>query len=106
MSNLLEVLSGILLLTGSGLIFTGTLGVLRFPDIYSRMHAAGVTETLATTLLLSGLMLLAGWSLVLLKLIMILLFILFTSPTASHALAKAVWRHQQHETLREESHDA
>ena len=97
MSNAIEILSGALLLLGSGLIFTGALGVLRFPDTLSRMHAAGVTETLATTLLLMGLMLLAGWSIVLLKLIMILLFILFTSPTSSHALAKAVWRHQRHE---------
>lgn len=105
MTDLLGVISGILLLIGSGLIFTGALGVLRFPDIYSRMHAAGVTETLATTLLLAGLMMLAGWSLVLLKLIMILLFILFTSPTASHALAKAVWRHEQHQAREKDSHD-
>jgi multicomponent Na+:H+ antiporter subunit G len=106
MTDLLGFLSGALLLIGSALMFTGALGVLRFPDIYSRMHAAGVTETLATTLLLSGLMILAGWSLVLLKLIMILLFILFTSPTASHALAKAVWRHQKHESQKGTAHDA
>ncbi|MBQ0797009.1 monovalent cation/H(+) antiporter subunit G [Zhongshania sp.] len=106
MTDLLEVISGILLLIGSGLMFTGALGVLRFPDTYSRMHAAGVTETLATTSLLMGLMLLAGWSLVLLKLIMILLFILFTSPTASHALAKAVWRDQQHKSHGEQPHDS
>ncbi|GAA4095721.1 monovalent cation/H(+) antiporter subunit G [Zhongshania borealis] len=106
MNDLLGFLSAALLLMGSVLIFTGALGVLRFPDIYSRMHAAGVTETLATTLLLVGLMLLAGWTLVLLKLVMILLFILFTSPTASHALAKAVWRHQQHENKEGASHDA
>lgn len=105
MNDAIGFLSGALLLLGSFLIFTGALGVLRFPDTLSRMHAAGVTETLATTLLLMGLMLMAGWSLVLLKLIMILLFILFTSPTSSHALAKAVWRHQQNES-KEGRHDA
>ncbi|AKH68383.1 multisubunit sodium/proton antiporter, MrpG subunit [Spongiibacter sp. IMCC21906] len=95
MNDLIQIMSALLLLSGCFLIFTGALGVLRFPDTLSRMHAAGVTETLATTLLLAGLMLLAGWSLVLLKLLMILLFILFTSPTASYALAKATWRNQQ-----------
>jgi multicomponent Na+:H+ antiporter subunit G len=50
---------------------------------------------MATVLILGGLMLLAGWSLVLLKLVMVLLFLLFTSPAASHALAKAIWTRQQ-----------
>lgn len=95
MSEVIPFISAGLLCFGCFFIFTGALGVLRFPDTLSRMHAAGVTETLATTALLVGLMLLAGWSLVLLKLCMILLFLLFTSPTASYALAKATWRHQQ-----------
>lgn len=101
MTDFISFVSSAMLLAGSFLIFSGALGVLRFPDTFSRMHAAGVSDTLATTLLLGGLMLLAGWSLVLLKLWMILLFILFTSPTASHALGKAVWRHQQHEDRRD-----
>ncbi|MAY40555.1 MULTISPECIES: monovalent cation/H(+) antiporter subunit G [Spongiibacter] len=96
MSEIIPIISGILLALGSFLMFTGALGVLRFPDLFSRMHAAGITETLATSLLLAGLMLLAGWGLVLLKLLFILIFVLFTSPTASHALAKAAWRHRGH----------
>jgi multicomponent Na+:H+ antiporter subunit G len=95
MSVFIEALSALMLLSGCFLIFTGALGVLRFPDTLSRMHAAGVSETLATVLLLGGLMLQAGWGLVLMKLIMVLLFILFTSPTASHALGKAIWTRQQ-----------
>lgn len=95
MTTFVDVLSGIMLLSGCFLIFTGALGVLRFPDTLSRMHAAGVSETMATVLLLGGLMLLAGWGLVLLKLVMVLLFLLFTSPAASHALAKAIWTRQQ-----------
>ena len=94
MNEIITIVSGILLGLGSFLMFSGALGVLRFPDLFSRMHAAGVTETLATSLLLAGLMLLAGWGLVLLKLLFILIFLLFTSPTASHALAKAAWRHR------------
>jgi multicomponent Na+:H+ antiporter subunit G len=95
MTTFVDVLSGLMLLSGCFLIFTGALGVLRFPDTLSRMHAAGVSETMATVLILGGLMLLAGWSLVLLKLAMVLLFLLFTSPAASHALAKAIWTRQQ-----------
>jgi multicomponent Na+:H+ antiporter subunit G len=83
------VVSNSCLLIGSFLIFSGGVGVLRFPDFYTRMHAAGVTETLATVLILAGLMLMAGWTLVLVKLIFIMFFIMITSPTASHALAKS-----------------
>ena len=53
MSEIIPIISGILLALGSFLMFTGALGVLRFPDLFSRMHAAGITETLATSLLLS-----------------------------------------------------
>jgi multicomponent Na+:H+ antiporter subunit G len=89
METFTTIASGLCLLLGSFLILSGGIGVLRFPDFYTRMHAAGITETLATAFILIGLMLLAGWSLVLAKLVMILLFVLLTSPTASHALAKA-----------------
>lgn len=92
MDTLIDLFSGLCLFLGSFLIFTGALGILRFPDFYSRVHAAGVTETLAAFFILLGLMLQAGWSLVLFKLALILAFILITSPTASHALAKAAWK--------------
>src|SRR5690606_38382817 len=87
--GLITIISSLCFILGSFLIVSGAVGVLRFPDFYTRMHAAGVTETLATLLILAGLMLHAGWGLALFKLVMILLFILLTSPTASHALAKA-----------------
>ncbi|MAZ69563.1 MAG: sodium:proton antiporter [Porticoccus sp.] len=86
---MVTVLSSVCLLLGAFLIISGAVGVLRFPDFFTRMHAAGVTETLATTLILLGLMLLAGWSIMSFKLLLILLFILITSPVASHALTKA-----------------
>ena len=53
------------------------------------MHAAGVTETMAVTLIVLGLMLVSGWGLPLFKLLLILLFVMITGPTASHALAKS-----------------
>lgn len=94
--SVLAVLSGLALALGCFFMLSGAVGLLRFPDFYTRMHAAGVTDTLATFLIVGGLMLLAGWSLALLKLGLILLFIFFTSPTASHALARAA----QHSELR------
>lgn len=89
MDLLLELISAVCFILGALLILSGGVGILRFPDFFTRMHAAGITETLATSLILIGLMLIAGWGLVLFKLVLILLFILLTSPTASHALAKS-----------------
>ncbi len=73
---------------------SGAVGLLRFPDFFTRTHAASVTDTLASTLIIFGLILQANtdW-LVIAKLIMIWLFLLLTSPTASHALAKAAMNH-------------
>lgn len=59
------------------------------PDLYTRMHAAGVTDSLGAILVISGVMLQAGLSLATIKLAAILLFLLLTSPTASNALASA-----------------
>ncbi|WP_226989078.1 monovalent cation/H(+) antiporter subunit G [Paraglaciecola arctica] len=89
MELLLDLISAVCFILGALLILSGGVGILRFPDFFTRMHAAGITETLATSLILIGLMLIAGWGLVLFKLVLILLFILLTSPTASHALAKS-----------------
>ncbi|PCO07127.1 sodium:proton antiporter [Microbulbifer flavimaris] len=74
---------------GSFFMISGALGILRFPDFYSRMHAASMTDTLGTYLIIGGLMFTAGWGLPLFKLTLILVFIFFTSPTAGHALAKS-----------------
>jgi multicomponent Na+:H+ antiporter subunit G len=67
----------------------GGIGLVRMPDLFTRMHAASVTETLGAGLILLGLMLQAGLTLVTVKLIMIGLLIFFASPTSSHALARA-----------------
>jgi multicomponent Na+:H+ antiporter subunit G len=84
-----EVISWAALLTGGFLVITGSIGMLRFPDLYTRMHAAGVTDTGGAGLVLFGLMLQAGLTIVTVKLAMILWFLLFTGPVASHVLAKA-----------------
>ncbi len=92
MDLLLEIASAACLLIGSFLCISGGLGILRFPDFYTRMHAVGVTDTLATGMILFGLMLQVPDGLVIVKLIFILLMTLFISPTASHALARAAMK--------------
>lgn len=78
-----------LLVSGALLGVVGGIGVLRFPDFFTRLHAAGVTDTLASGLFLGGLACLLGDWQATFKLALIFFFVLFTSPTASHALAKA-----------------
>jgi len=85
----LDVASWLSLMLGGFLIFTGGIGMLRFPDLYTRMHASSVTDTGGAGLVLFGLMLQAGFTLVSVKLVLILWFLLFTGPVASHALARA-----------------
>jgi len=87
--TLVNVLSAVLLVSGGLIGVLGGLGVLRFPDFYTRLHAAGMTDTLCALLIVSGLALQSGWSLLTLKLLLALLFLLFTAPTATHALARA-----------------
>jgi len=89
MSDAIDMLSGFCLLAGSVLCITGGVGLLRLPDFFSRVHAAGLTETLAAPLLLTGLSLQMEWSLDLFKVLMILILVLATNPTATHAMAKA-----------------
>ena len=67
----------------------GGIGVLRFPDVYTRMHAASITDTVGAGSILIGLTIQAGVSLVAVKLILMLVFLFFTSPTSSFSLAHA-----------------
>ena len=72
---------------GSFFLFLGTLGVLRMPDVYNRMQAGTKATTLGSMLTLFGIGLaVPGW---MPKLIILILFILFTNPISSHALARA-----------------
>jgi len=92
MELFISIISGTCLLVGSFLCLSGGVGILRFPDFYTRMHAAGVTDTMAASLILIGLMLQNPDGIVVLKLVMILLLTLLVSPTASHAIANAAMK--------------
>lgn len=91
MDQVLTIVSWALLLGGSFFLLIGAVGVLRMPDLYTRSHAAGITDTMGAMLILFGLMVQGGFTLVTAKLLMILLFLLFTSPAASHALGNTAW---------------
>jgi len=89
MELLLDIASWLCLISGAFFVLTGSIGLLRFPDFYTRLHAASLPDTLGTLLILGGLVLQAGWSQTTLKLILIVAFMFLTGPTATHALAKA-----------------
>jgi len=85
------IIAGIFLFLGCFLMLVAAIGVVRFPDFYTRMHAAGKGDTLGQLLVLLALMIHEGLSLVSIKLLLIVAFIFVCSPTATHALAKAAY---------------
>lgn len=89
MSSLVDALSWILITGGSAFIVIGALGMVRMPDLYTRMHAASVIDTLGAGPLILGLVLQVGWDLTALKLIFIFALFFFTGPVVTHALAQA-----------------
>ena len=89
MTVVADIVTWACLTAGSVLALIGAIGMIRRPDAFARMHAAGIIDTLGVGLILVGLIVQAGWSAVTIKLVLILAFIFFTSPTATHALAQA-----------------
>lgn len=87
----MEVVAIVLLCAGAFFYLTGTVGLLRFPDFYSRMHATGKSDTLGTLLSLLGLAFYAGFSFTGVKILFIAVFIFLTSPTATHAILRAAF---------------
>ena len=89
---LLEVIGSLCLIAGAIFGLVGAVGLLRFPEFFSRIHAAGITDTLCALLVIIGLILHADHWITVGKLLMILFFLYFTAPTAGHALSKAAAR--------------
>lgn len=84
---IVEVASWCCVVAGAVLSVIGGIGMHRFPDFFTRVHAAGTTDTLCAALFLLGLGLQAGLTLATFKLFLIFAFLFLTSPTAAHALA-------------------
>lgn len=89
MTLVIESASWAFILLGSFFTVVGMLGLVRMPDVFTRMHAGSVTDTLGVGLLILGMALQAGVSLVTLKLLFLFLLFLFTAPVVTHALAQA-----------------
>jgi multicomponent Na+:H+ antiporter subunit G len=89
MAAIVDILSWILILGGVAFSLVGAIGLLRFPDFYTRLHAAGITDTLGAWMILAGAILQADSWFVAVKIVFIAIFLFFTSPTATHALARA-----------------
>lgn len=87
--NLVDILSGILLLAGSSLVVVSAIGVLRFKDTFMKLHASSVAETGGLLLLVAGMLLQCPNWLVAVKLIIVALVLMLTNPVSSHALARA-----------------
>ena len=93
MSMIFDILTFFFLIVGGSFLLIGAIGLIRLPDFFTRMHAAGLIDTTGAGFILVGLMIEAGWSLNLAKLAMILLFLILPSPTSRHALAHAALVH-------------
>lgn len=78
-------------LGGCFFLVAGAVGLIRLPDVYTRIHSAGVIDTVGAALILVGLAFYGGLTLATVKLLLILVFIFITSPTATNALANAVY---------------
>jgi len=89
MTMAVDVASWICILVGSFFTLVGAFGLVRMPEVFTRMHAASVTETLGVGFLILGMCLQAGFTLVTAKLLFLMLLFLFTAPVVTHALAQA-----------------
>jgi multicomponent Na+:H+ antiporter subunit G len=89
MDLVLDILSWVFLMAGSFFSIAGGIGVIRLPDVFTRLHAAGVTDTGGAGLILVGLMFQGGLTLITVRLLLILGFLWFSSPVSTYALARA-----------------
>jgi multicomponent Na+:H+ antiporter subunit G len=85
--NLIELFSIISLILGCFFILSGSLGLIKLPDVFSRIHAAGLIDTLGSGFIVLALIIYSGFSLLSLKLLLIPIFLIFTSPVSSHAIS-------------------
>lgn len=89
MEVIADAVSWVFIVLGSFFVLAGSIGMIRMPDVYTRMHAASVIDTLGATLLIIGFVIQAGFTLISLKLWFVLALFFFFGPVASHALAQA-----------------
>jgi len=89
LETVVHILSWVLIVSGSFFVIVGAVGILRFPDFWSRLHAASISDSAGVILLLLGMAMQAGLGLITIKLFIILAFLFITGPTSTHAVANA-----------------
>jgi len=92
MALFIEIFSWLFLMLGVFCTLVGGIGLFRLPDFYTRVHASGVTDTLGAACIIIGLILQVGLSLLLVKLLLIIGFLILSGPAATHALAQTAFR--------------
>ncbi|GAA0178274.1 hypothetical protein SH2C18_13520 [Clostridium sediminicola] len=95
------VLSSLFLAGGLFFFFVGTVGILRFKDIFTRAHSAAKCDTLGAVLSLTALIIYNGFNWVSFKLILIIVFVWITNPTATHLIAKAALKGDKKKKIKE-----
>ena len=89
---LISILSGVFILLGVLAVLIGALGLLRLPDVYCRIHAVGMIDTAGASFIILGMIIHEGFTLVTVKLVLIGVFLFFTSPIATHAVAQVAYK--------------
>lgn len=89
--SVFEILGTACIAYGAFTMLMCAVGVVRFPDFYTRLHAAGKGDTLGQGLVLIGLIFVTGISIDGLKLVLIVFFIFILNSSSTHALARAAW---------------
>ena len=89
---LVTIFSGLFLACGVVALLIGSLGLLRLPDVYCRIHAVGMIDTAGAGFIILGMVIHEGFTLVTMKLVLIGVFMFFTSPIATHAVAQVAFK--------------
>ena len=89
---LITILSGFSIACGVMALLIGSLGLLRLPDVYCRIHAVGMIDTAGASFIILGMIIHEGFTLVTVKLVLIGVFMFFTSPIATHAVAQVAYK--------------
>lgn len=90
--TLITILSGFFIACGVLALLIGSLGLLRLPDVYCRIHAVGMIDTAGASFIILGMIIHEGFTLVTVKLVLIGVFMFFTSPIATHAVAQVAYK--------------
>ena len=90
---MLNTLALIFIVVGLFFMIVGAIGLIRFPDLYTRVHATGKCDTLGEGMMLFGFILYEGLNLVSVKILLLVIFIFVTSPTAVHAILNVAYTH-------------